>query len=336
MNRDMNRDTVNKRMTNGNKSSSAVFAFRQTAAKLRSNFLVYKKIPNTLRHIVGYWGGLSFMAGFLFILPGLLGFVLFYLWPFIVSVGYSMMSRPSGGDFVGLRNYIDLLQSPAYQLGLRNTIIFMGISIPINMIFALAVAMLIKRTGLYQPLFSLIFLIPLVIPSGSMVFFWQMLFAPQGFLNNILNGLGLERINWLNSGYARVVIIIIFIWKNLGFNLVLFLSGLSNIPKEYYEAAKSDGANSFYILLKITLPCLLPTTILILLMSVINSFKVFREIYLLMGAYPHQSVYMLQHFMNNNFFSLNYPRLTTATTLLALVMVLLIQVLFKLERRTLD
>jgi len=243
------------------------------------------------------------------------------------------MSRPVGGDFVGFRNYIELLQSPAYQLGLVNTVIFMGISVPVNMLLSLLIAMLIKRAGGYKPLFVLVFLIPLVIPSGSMVFFWQSLFASQGFLNGLLVGFGFEPINWLNSGYARVVLVIIFIWKNLGFNLVLFLAGLSNIPAEYYEAAKVDGANAWHMLKGITFPCLAPTTVIVLLMSVINSFKVFREVYLLMGAYPHESVYMLQHFMNNNFFSLNYPRLTTATTLLAITMVVLTQLLFRLERR---
>jgi len=270
---------------------------------------------------------------FLFILPGLFGFGLFYLFPFAVSVGYSFMSRPVGGDFVGLRNYIELLQSPAYQLGLINTVIFMGVSVPVNMILALGIAMLIKRTGVYKPLFVLVFLVPLVIPSGSMVFFWQMLFAPQGFLNGVLTGLGFDSINWLNSSYARLVLLIVFVWKSLGFNLVLFLAGLSNIPNEYYEAAKVDGAGAWQTLKRITLPCLASTTVIVLLMSVINSFKVFREVYLLMGAYPHESVYMLQHFMNNNFFSLNYPRLTTATTLLAIAMVLLTQLLFRLERR---
>ena len=274
-------------------------------------------------------------AGFWFILPGFLGFALFYLWPFIVSVGYSFMSRPIGGEFIGLANYIDLLQSPAYLLGLRNTAIFMGMSVPLNMALSLGIAMLIKRAGKHKPLFVLIFLIPLVIPSGSMVFFWQMLFAPQGFLNNVIAALGFLPVNWLNSSYARIVLLVIFIWKNLGFNLVLFLSGLSNIPLECYEAAKADGAGHWYTFRKITLPCLLPTTILVLLMSVINSFRVFREVYLLMGAYPHESVYMLQHFMNNNFFSLNYPRLTTATTLLALAMTALTLALFRRERKTL-
>jgi len=270
--------------------------------------------------------------GFWFILPSLLGFALFFLLPFAVSVGYSFMSRPVGGGFVGLSNYIQLLQSPAYLLGLRNTALFMGLSVPFNMALSLGFAMLIRRTGQYKPLFVLVFLIPLVVPSGSMVFFWQSMFAGDGFLNGMLTALGLGRVNWLNSGWARLVLLIVFVWKNLGFNLVLFLAGLSCIPKEYYEAAGADGASAWQALWGITLPCLLPTTVLVLLMSIINSFKVFREVYLLMGAYPHESVYMLQHFMNNNFFSLNYPSLTTAATVLAITMAAVTQGLFRLER----
>jgi len=272
-------------------------------------------------------------AGLLFMLPGFTGFALFYLLPFIISVWYSFMSRPVGGEFVGLRNYTELLQSPAYRLGLRNTVVFMGLSVPLNMILSLCSAMLIKNTGRFKPLFVLIFLIPLVIPSGAMVFFWRMLFSRDGFINNVLTGLGFEGVNWLNSGYAMPTLLIIFVWKNLGFNLVLFLSGLSNIPNEYYEAAKTDGASNFRTLRSITLPCLMPITVIVLLMSIINSFKVFREVYLLMGAYPHQSVYMLQHFMNNNFFSLNFPRLTSATTLLSIAMAALTWGLIRLERK---
>ena len=278
-------------------------------------------------------------VGFAFLLPGLIGFSIFYLWPFIISIGYSFLSRPVGGDFVGLQNYIELIQSPAYRLGLWNTVIFIGLSVPINMALSLWIATLINniRNGNKQkPLFVLIFLIPLVIPSGSMVFFWQQMFAIDGILNGILYSVGLTPINWLNSNYARLVMLVIFIWKNLGFNMVLFMAGLSNIPLEYYEAAYVDGATKGLAFKKITLPCLLPTTVIVVLMSIINSFRVFREVYLLMGSHPHESVYMLQHFMNNNFFSLNYQRLTTATTLLAVTMALLTFLLLKLEKRVSD
>ena len=272
-------------------------------------------------------------AGFLFILPGLLGFALFYLVPFAVSVGYSFVSRPVGGEFVGLGNYIDLLQSSAYRLGLRNTVLFMGMAVPIVMALSLGAAMLVRNTGKLKPWFVLVFLVPLVVPSGSMVFFWRILFSNDGALNGMLASLGLSGVNWLGSGYARLALLVIFVWKNLGFNLVLFLAGLGSIPQEYYESARVDGAGALQSLRWITLPCIIPTAVIVVLMSVVSSFRVFREVYLLLGAYPHESVYMLQHFMNNNFFALNYPRLTTATTLLSIAMLLLTTGLLWTEKK---
>lgn len=271
--------------------------------------------------------------GVLFILPGFLGFIIFYIWPFLISVGYAFLSKPVNGEFVGFRNFMQLFQSEAYLKALLNTLIFIVTCVPLNIALSLLTAMLINKSGAYKSLFVLIFLIPLVIPSGSTVFFWKMLFAYDGYINNILNILDITKINWLETGYARLVVVLIFIWKNLGYNMVLFLAGLNNIPGEYYEAASIDGASPAQCFRHITSVCLLPTVVLTLIMSIINSFKVFKEIYLLMDNYPHDSVYMLQHFMNNMFYSLNYQRLTTATTVLVVVIAVLTRFLFRLERR---
>jgi multiple sugar transport system permease protein len=262
-----------------------------------------------------------------------LGFITFYIWPFIVSLYYSFLSKPVGGTFVGFSNFTALLTSNAYIMGLTNTSIFMVVCIPFNMALSLGLAILINKSAKYKPLFSLVFLIPLVIPSGSTVFFWRGLVAYDGYVNNLLAMAGITRVDWMATTASRYVVTLIFIWKNLGYNMILFLAGLSNIPKEYYEAAHVDGAGSFKTFISITLPSLLPTIVLVTIMSIVNSFKVFKEVYMLMGDYPHESVYMLQHFMNNNFFALNYPRLTSATTLLVLAITLLTQALFRTERK---
>jgi len=275
----------------------------------------------------------GWQAGMLFLLPGLVGFTVFFIWPFIISVGYAFMDRPVGGSFVGFANFADLLTNRAYLLGLRNTLRFIGISVPINLALSLGVAMLINRLNRYKGIISLFFLIPLVIPSGSMVSFWRALFALDGALNGFLHVFGVERINWLNSDLAMFVMVLIFIWKNLGYNMILYLAGLSSIPRDYYEAAWVDGAKPWQSFWYITLPHLMPTTVLTLIMSIINSFKVFREIFLITGAYPHESIYTMQHFMNNMFASLNYPRLTTATTILVVGLAVFTQVLLRFERK---
>ena len=214
--------------------------------------------------------------GVWFILPGLIGFFVFFIWPFFISLYYSFLSKPNNGVFVGFDNFIQLFQSEPYLKGLLNTGVFIGICVPLNIVLALIVAILVNKSGRYKSIFILIFLIPLVIPSGSTVFFWKMLFAHDGYVNNLLNMVGIAKINWLETGYSRFVIILIFIWKNLGYNMVLFLAGLNNIPKEYYEAASVDGASPWQSFRHITLPGLLSTLVLVLIMSIVNSFKVFK------------------------------------------------------------
>lgn len=272
-------------------------------------------------------------AGFFFALPGLAGFFIFFILPFCLSLVYSLFDKPIGGSFVGLANFIGLFGNRAYLRGLANTLRFIGISAPLNLAVSLGIAMLVNRIIKRREWFSLVFLIPLVIPSGSMVFFWKTLFSYDGALNGLLVNLGIGKVNWLDSALALPVMILIFLWKNLGYNMILFLAGLGNIPKDYYEAAWMDNASSFQVFRHITIPCLLPTGILALIMSIINSFKIFREIYLITGNYPQEGIYTLQHFMNNMFLSLNYPRLTSATALLVVIIALFTQSLLRLERK---
>jgi len=268
-----------------------------------------------------------------FIIPSLLGFGLFYILPFIYSLGYAVVDKPVNGSFVGLANFIDLLQNAAYLKGLSNTVWFISVSIPIGMALSLTIAMLVNRQKRAKVVIMLLFLIPLVIPSGSTVFFWKSFFAYDGYLNGLLHAAGLPIFNWLETERVRFVIVLIFLWKSLGYSIVLFVAGLNNIPEEYYQAAAVDGAGPLQMLRHITLANLAPTFILVMIMSVINSFKVFKEIYVITGSYPHDSIYMLQHFMNNMFTSLNYQRLTSATCILVVAVSLITQAMLKAERR---
>lgn len=143
---------------------------------------------------------------------------------------------------------------------------------------------------------------------------------------------GQDRVDWMKSDWAGLVIILIYIWKNVGYNVVLFLAGLQNIPDQYYEIASLEGAGRMRTLFGITLTYLTPTTFLVILMSVLNSFKVFRETYLVAGAYPHDQIYLMQHYMNNMFLSLDIQKLSAAAVLMALSILVLVAVLFRTER----
>ena len=119
-----------------------------------------------------------------------------------------------------------------------------------------------------------------------------------------------------------------FLWKNLGYNMILFMSALSGIPHDIIEVADLEGASSWYKFIHIKLRYLSPTILFVLILSLINSFKIFREVYLLTGNYPYDKLYMLQHFMNNTFESLDYQKLSAAAIIMAAFMVILIGILF--------
>ena len=261
----------------------------------------------------------------------LLGFSFFYLFPFILSLIYGLTDNPINMKFVGLKNFIDLFKNKYFMLGLKNTVIFMVISIPINILLSLAIALGINKFTKYRNYFGLAFLIPLVIPSATTAFFWENLFSLNGIVNKYLGILGIAKIDWFQSEYGMFVMIFIFLWKNIGYNMTLFISGLNNIPNQYYECADIEGANWFYKFTKITLVYLMPTIFLVLIMTFVNSFKVFKEIYIITGEYPHKSLYVLQHYMNNMFLSLNYSKLVSAVYILTVVIVFLVIVLFKAE-----
>ncbi len=145
--------------------------------------------------------------------------------------------------------------------------------------------------------------------------------------------MGFRTIDWLGSDWARLVVVIVYLWKNTGYNMILFLAGLQNIPVEYYESAGIDGAGFFRKFTGITCVYLTPTAFFVMIMSIINSFKVFRETWMLAGDYPHDSIYMLQHYMNNMFASLDYQKLTSAAYLMALLIALLVFLVFSMERK---
>jgi multiple sugar transport system permease protein len=272
-------------------------------------------------------------AGLVFLLPSLSGMIVFYLWPFLRSVGYAFTDKTINGSFSGFSNFISLLSGKSYQTGVINTLIFIGLSLPGGLALSLILALCLNSFKKGGKLAMLLLLIPLALPSGTTVFFWKSVFSAKGTLNAILAHFGQSPVDWLDTSASRVIIIAIYLWKSLGYSIVLFASALRSIPKEYSEASSIDGAGAFGRLILITLPCLAPTIILATIMGLINSFKIFKEIYVLTGSYPNESIYMTQHFLNNMFTALNYQKLSAATMLLALAVSLVSQGLFWLERR---
>lgn len=172
---------------------------------------------------------------------------------------------------------------------------------------------------------------PMMVPVASIVLIWQVLFSFTGSINTYLSDFGIDKIDWMKSDWSRVVILLLFLWKTLGYNMVLFLAALNNVPSELIDTSKIDGAGSGRRFFSISLVYLYPTIFFVGIMSLISSFKIFREVYLLTGDYPFSSLYVLQHFMNNAFRNLDYQKLCAGAIIMALVMILIVGILFLAE-----
>lgn len=234
-----------------------------------------------------------------------------------------------GGVWVGLRNYRTVLDNSAFQLAVGNTARFIAVCIPLLLIFSLVLAVsLYSLPKLGRGLRSA-FLMPMAVPAASVVLVWKVLFHRRGLINRSLLTLGLESVNWMGSGAAFWMLVISYLWKNLGYTIILWTAGLSAIPESVYEAARVDGAGNWQAFRYITLPNLKGTACTITVLSLLNSFKVFREAWLVAGDYPQESMYLMQHLYNNWFRKLDFDKVSAASVLTSAVVFGLIALLRK-------
>ena len=268
----------------------------------------------------------------LFLLPSLVGFALFYILPFALSVQYAVTQSAADASFVGFANLIATAQSPSFQTALLNTGRFMAVCIPLSFVLPFMLASFLQTLPRAKGAFMLLIMLPLAIPSGAITNFWDILFGRYGVLNKALYAAGSQPVFWLDSGLSFGVSVFMYLWKNMGYNVVLFAVALSDIPGEYFEVARLDGAGSWARFRYITLPCILPMGFFIFMLSFINGFRAFKEVYLLMGRYPHEGVYMLQHYMHNQFGAMNMQTLSASAYLFTAGIAIVVLVLFHAQR----
>jgi multiple sugar transport system permease protein len=265
--------------------------------------------------------------------PSLIGVLVFFLVPFLVIIFYSVVDNPINKEFVFLDNYISILKNSAFLRASGNTMLFSITAVPLAVVISLFLAMLLDYKLPLVSTFRTFFLSPLMVPIASVVLIWQVIFHLNGTLNQVIEAFGGSGVDWLKSDFGLFVVAILFLWKNLGYNMVLFLAALQGIPKDLLEVATLEGAGAFYKFFFIKLRYLSPSILFVGIMSLISSFKVFRETYLLTGDYPYSRLYLLQHFMNNTFRTLDYQKLSSAAILMGIVMVIIIGALFYIENR---
>lgn len=263
-----------------------------------------------------------------FLLPNLLGVLYFSLIP-ILQVFLRSFQSIIGGRWVGIQNYIAVLHNVAFQRAISNTAKFTAVCIPLLIVISLTLAVLLYSIPGIGGSIRSVFLMPMAVPAASVVLVWRVLFHKRGLVNGALLTLGYTGVNWMGSSAAFWMLVISYLWKNLGYTMILWTAGLSAIPESIYEAAQVDGANKWQTFLHITLPNLQGTAYTITVMSLLNSFKVFREAWLVAGDYPNESMYLLQHLYNNWFRELDFDKIAAASVMTSAVVFLLIGALRK-------
>ncbi len=270
------------------------------------------------------------VVGYTFIAPSIIGVAVFYFIPYIISVYYSFTIK---NNFVGFDNYISLFNNNTFWLAMKNTAVFSVFAIPLAIIIPFLIALFLSTFKKHTSIFSSLFLSPLIVPIASVIYVWQIIFSDYGIINGVLDSIGINNIHFFNDSWSMVLIVFIFVWKNCAYNIILFSAGIAKVPKEVREFARLDGASRGQIVRKIILPLISPTTFFVVLLTIISSFKIFREVYLLYGTYPDENVYMIQHFMNNSFYNLNYPRLSTTSIILSAIIIAMMFVFFIIEKK---
>ena len=264
-----------------------------------------------------------------FLFPGFLGVALFVFLPFADVVRRSFSTAVTG-EWAGLQNYKQVFNNQAFLLAAKNTLRFVGVCLPLLITISLLLAYGLSKSK-YRNFLKSAYLLPMAIPAAAVVLIWKLLFDRQGLLNGIAEGLGGSGVDFMGTGAAFWVLVVSYLWKNLGYTVVLWLAGIMGIPEGILEAARVDGAGEWTCFFKIILPNLKPTLYTITVLSFLNSFKVFREAYLVAGSYPQESMYLLQHLFNNWFLNLEMDKMAAAAVLTAgvlLIFILLLQFLW--------
>ena len=268
-----------------------------------------------------------------FLFPSLAGVLVFFVLPFLVVIYQSVLDNPVTKNFVFLKNYEMLVNNNAFRMAVKNTLTFSAIAVPLAVILPLLLAIILMSNIPGRSRFRTMFIPPLMVPVASVVLIWQVVFHYNGVLNEITAMFGAAPIDWLKSEYGHLVVLVLYLWKNIGYNMILFMSALAAIPKDIIEVAMLEGAGPIRRFFAIKLRYLSSSIVFVSLLSLINSFKVFREVYLLTGDYPFDTLYMLQHFMNNTFGSLDYQKLSSAAILMSVVMIIIIGAMLIIDEK---
>jgi len=266
----------------------------------------------------------------------LIGLVIFMVIPAIASIvisftNWNMMNTPS---FIGLANYKELISDALFWKTLKNTAVYVFWKVPVNVFISLVFAVLLNREMYGRGIFRAIFFLPMVASSVSVALLWLPLFeTSNGILNVMLNAVGLKGLSWIYSQEtAMMSVVMVALWKEIGYYMVMFLAGLQGIPATYYEAAEIDGASPIHTFFKITVPLISPVTFFVFIISIIGSFQIFDLTTVLTAGGPANSTYttiMYVYKAGFNFFRMGYA--SAISTILFVIILILTTIQNKLS-----
>jgi multiple sugar transport system permease protein len=291
-----------------------------------------------VKHRMGTMARREALWGILFLLPSLLGFVVFYWLPILAGFALSLTDWDllSPPEWAGLANFRRLITDSGFHAALLHTFLFTLGTVPLSMALALAVALALNQKLRGTSFYRTVYFLPVVSMLAAVALVWQWMYLPvYGLINNMLATLNLPQPFWLSSSSTVLLaIMIVHVWLRMGYDMVLFLAGLQGIPRDLYEAASVDGASRWAKFRHVTVPLLSPTTFLILVLSLINAFQVFDLIYIMTGQRnpggPGGAAVTMVFYIYNNAFI--YSRMGYASAL-ALVLFLIIFVITMVQLR---
>ncbi|MGI6058501.1 MAG: carbohydrate ABC transporter permease [Blautia sp.] len=273
--------------------------------------------------------------GIVFILPQLISLVCLGIIPIVIAFVLSFFDWNgfSAPVFTGFQNFKAVFTDPDTGIAIKNTLVYSVIYVPCSIVLSLGLAMLLNKAW-GKMFYRAVFFLPQIVTSVGIAVVWSWIYQPQfGILNMILRLFGIEGKEWLRDpSTAMGAVIVMSIWWGLGYNIVLFLAGLQNVPRTYVEAAKIDGANERQVFFNITVPLISPTTLLVTITTMINAFQVFDQMFLLTSGGPAKKTYtMAIHIYQTAFKSYELGKASTAALILFFVVVAVSVIQFKLS-----
>ncbi|AMV60399.1 N-Acetyl-D-glucosamine ABC transport system, permease protein 1 [Pediococcus damnosus] len=263
----------------------------------------------------------STFKALLYLAPLLIITLVFTIWPLISSFLMSFYTKynyfTNKVSALGGANFVYLWHDPDFHLAVRNTLIFVVIVVPVTVLLSLGIALLLNRINRLASFFRTIYFLPFVTSTVAIALVWNWIFHyNHGLLNQLLSCFGVHPIDWLNNPrYSLIALIIVCIWRELGFNIILFLAGLNNIDRRYYRAASVDGASSKQQLTNITWPLLTSTIVLVTVNAIITSFKVFDQVFALFHgtAGPANADLTMMYYLYQKFYVENQYTVAAAS-----------------------